>query len=104
MSHLHFISRVRMGLSMPILALLAACASAPVQEMSDARQAVDAAMQAGAAQRAPAQTKAAQAALADAERALKYRAFSKARASAQEARSKAIEAQRVAQSSNSAAP
>lgn len=83
---------------------LTACASAPVQEMSDARQALDAALQAGAAQRAPRQTKAAQTALAEAERSLKRHEFSRARTSAHEARTQAIEAQRIAQSTATPAP
>lgn len=81
--------------------VVTACASAPVQEMSDARQALDAALRAGAAERAPAQTQAAQSSLAEAEKSLKQRNFSHARQNAQQARSQAIEAQRIAQSATS---
>jgi hypothetical protein len=84
--------------------LITACASAPVQEMSDARQALDAALRAGAAERAPTQTQAAQSSLAEAEKSLKRREFSHARQNAQQARSQAIEAQRIAQSATSSNP
>ena len=76
---------------------LSSCAGVPVQEMSDARQAVQAALGAGAAQRAPQQMSAAQSALAQAEVHLKRREFRRARHSALEARTQAIEAQRAAQ-------
>lgn len=76
---------------------LTACASVPVQEMSDARQAVQAALAAGAAKRAPEKINAAQTALRDAETQLRLREYRRARRSALEARSNAIEAQRLAQ-------
>lgn len=76
---------------------LAACAAVPVQEMSDARQAVQAALEAGAEQRAPQQMNAAQTALQTAETQLKRSEYRRAKRSALEARTKAIEAREVAQ-------
>ena len=78
------------------VALLPACASLPAQEMSDARQAVDAAMQAGGDQKAAMQMKQARAALAEAEAALNRLQYKTARQLAQQARSEAIEAQQLA--------
>ncbi|HET6654787.1 MAG TPA: DUF4398 domain-containing protein [Gammaproteobacteria bacterium] len=65
---------------------LTACATAPVQEMSDARQAIAAARQAGAAQQAPAELAVATRYLQTAERALQRHDFGQARESAQKAR------------------
>lgn len=79
-----------------VCAALGACASAPVQQMSDARQAVRAAQEAGAASAAPKQLAAAQAALVRAEELLDKRLFRAARRSAQEAHAKAIEALEIA--------
>jgi uncharacterized lipoprotein len=62
-----------------IIAGLAGCQSAPVQEMSDARQAIEAARIAGAEQRAPADLEAAQADIATAERQLEAQEYSRAR-------------------------
>ena len=82
------------GIPLLLAILLSACASAPVQEMSDARQAVQAAMQSGAAAAAPTQMNAAQAALKMAERLVRDHQFNAARHYAQDARTKAIEAQK----------
>lgn len=76
---------------------LTACAAVPVQEMSDARQAVQAALEAGASQRAPQQMQAAQTALQTAETQLKRSEYRRAKRSALEARAKAIEARQTAQ-------
>jgi hypothetical protein len=65
---------------------LAACASAPVQEMSDARQAIAAARQAGAAQEAPAELTQAKHYLQNAEQALQHHDYERARSSANQAR------------------
>jgi hypothetical protein len=73
--------------------VVTACSSAPVQEMSDARQAVEAASRAGAASVAPTQMNAAKAALTMAERLLRDHQFSAARHYAQLARKRALEAQ-----------
>jgi len=82
--------------------LLAACTTPPVQEMSDARQAVEAATEAGASQAAPEKMAAAQAALRMAERLLRDHQFSAARHYAVDAKRKALDAQGVAQSKMSA--
>lgn len=78
-------------------AMLVGCAAMPVQEMSDARQAIEAAAQAGGDQKAPQQMQEARAALTQAETALKNVQYKMARHLAQQARAKAIEAQRIEQ-------
>lgn len=88
-----FLRRMKMVLSaMIVCAGLVACASAPVQQMSDARQAIRAAQDAGAASTAAKQLADAQAALSRAEGLLDKRLFRAARRSAQEAHAKAVEA------------
>lgn len=74
------------------LLCLAGCATAPVQEMSDARQAVRAAQAAGAAERAPQELGAAQDFVSQAEVYLERRAYRPARDAAIEARRMAIRA------------
>lgn len=76
---------------------LAGCAAAPIQAMSDARQAIEAAVQSGGDQNAAQQMQDARAAMAQAEIALKKVQYRKARELAQQARAKAIEAQRAGQ-------
>ncbi len=71
---------------------LAACVSAPVQEMSDARQAINAARVAGAETRAPGDLNAAQASIARAEMNLQAGDFARARIAAVEAKSEAAAA------------
>lgn len=71
---------------------MAACASAPVQEMSNARQAIDAARAAGAAKIAPQTLTEAQTLLEAAEASLQQRSYREARRNAVSARSKAAEA------------
>jgi len=71
---------------------LVACATAPVQQMSDARQAIRAAQDAGAATTAAKPLAEAQAALGRAEELLDKRLFRAARRSAQEAHEKAVTA------------
>ena len=71
---------------------LMACAGAPVQEMSNARQAIKAARDAGAANVAPQQLSEAQALLDQAEDNLERRAYRNARRDALAARGKAAEA------------
>ncbi|MGO9327712.1 MAG: DUF4398 domain-containing protein [Steroidobacteraceae bacterium] len=71
------------------LAGLAACGGAPVQEMSDARQAIAAARVAGASERAPADLDAAQAAIARAETHLQAQEYTRARIAALEAKHRA---------------
>lgn len=74
--------------------MVGGCAAVPVQEMSDARQAV-AAAQSGGDRTANAQLQAAREALAQAEEALKNVQYRRARELAVQARAKAIEAQQV---------
>lgn len=81
--------------SVAALLLLAACAGAPVQEMSDARQAIQAAEEAGAREHAPAALSDAQRLLSSAEQKLQVQAYSGARHDAREARRRAAEALRA---------
>jgi len=76
---------------------LAACAGAPVQEMSNARQAIRAARDAGAEQTAPQKLNEAEALLNRAEDSLERRAYREARRNAIAARDKAAEALGAAQ-------
>jgi hypothetical protein len=71
---------------------LAACAGAPVQEMSNARQAIRAARDAGAERAAPQKLNEAEALLNRAEDSLERRAYREARRNAIAARDKAAEA------------
>ena len=65
---------------------LAGCNSAPVQEMSDARQAIDAARVAGATENTSPDFYAAQAAIARAEKHLEAQEYTRARYAAMEAK------------------
>lgn len=78
---------------------VAGCAGAPVQEMSNARQAVRAAEKAGAATLAPELMTEARQALRSAEFHLRQGEYRTAREAAELARDKAVEARRVAESS-----
>lgn len=71
---------------------LAACAGAPVQEMSNARQAIRAAREAGAEQQAPEKLTEAESLLDRAEDSLQKRAYRDARRDAIAARKRAAEA------------
>lgn len=71
---------------------LAGCASAPVQEMSNARQAIRAAREAGAERLAPQVLSEAQALLQQAENSLQRREYRQARRDAIAAHHKAAEA------------
>lgn len=76
-----------------VLALVAACQTAPpVQEMSDARQAISVARKAGAEEHAATQLGEAERYLQLAEDHLSQRAYSMARRDAEQAKSKALEA------------
>jgi hypothetical protein len=68
------------------LVCLAGCGGAPVQEMSDARQAIAAARVAGAPERAPADFDAAQGAITRAETHLQAQEYTRARIAALEAK------------------
>lgn len=76
---------------------LTACAGAPVQEMSNARQAIKAARDAGASSTAPQKLNEAQTLLDQAEDSLQRRAYRDARRDAIAARGKAAEALDTAQ-------
>jgi uncharacterized protein DUF4398 len=76
---------------------LAACAGAPVQEMSNARQAIRAARDAGADKTAPQKLNEAEVLLNRAEDSLERRAYREARRNAIAARDKAAEALGAAQ-------
>jgi hypothetical protein len=77
---------------LPLCFGMVACAGAPVQEMSNARQAIKAARDAGAERVAPQTLTEAQALLEQAEASLHRRAYREARRNAVSARSKAAEA------------
>lgn len=72
--------------------VLGGCASAPVQEMSDARQAIQAAEDAGAEQVAPEALQDARLLLDRAQKKLARQAYNSARTDAREARRRAAEA------------
>jgi hypothetical protein len=93
MAHL---ARIPALLAVAALAL-AACAGAPVQEMSNARQAIRAAREAGAERMAPQKLNEAEALLNRAEDSLERRAYREARRNAIAARDKAAEALGAAQ-------
>lgn len=78
--------------SLSVLTGLAGCAGAPVQEMSNARQAIRAAQDAGAEQAAPDKMREAQTLMSDAEESLHKRMYRSARRAAVDARAKASEA------------
>ena len=84
------------------LSLVACVTSPPVQEMSDARQAIQAAAEADAARLASAQFEQAQRYLAEAERLLREEAFGPARANAVRARDRALRALTAAQQESEA--
>ena len=75
--------------------------SPPVQEMSDARQAIAAAEEAAAAEHAPTVLGEAQRFLAEAEQQLREEAYGPARANAVRAKNRAVEALTAAQGSDS---
>lgn len=79
-----------------ILLVLTACAAAPVQEMSDARQAIYSAEAAGATQRSPDILLAAQRLLREAQERLEAGAYAEARRYALDARDEAIKAREQA--------
>ena len=75
-----------------LLFISAGCASAPVQEMSNARQAIAAAVDAGAEDHAPGELEAARKLLADAESSLHDKRYREARRAAMAAKTKAVAA------------
>jgi hypothetical protein len=84
-----------------LLMMVAACAGAPVQEMSDARQAIRAAQAAGAVERAPDQLGRAQSLIDEAQRQLQRHEYRDAQRNALEAREEAVKALQI---SREAAP
>ena len=74
----------------------------PVQEMSDARQAIAVAKEAGAADLAAFHLRAAEKYLASAEQKLSERAYSQARRDAKQAKMKALDALKASESLNEA--
>jgi hypothetical protein len=83
----------RGGLPVALLFLIAACGSGPpVQEMSDARQAIAVAREAGAEERAAQQLKDAEALLDRAQQKLSDRDYDEARQNALQAKLKALDA------------
>jgi len=80
-----------------VLVSLNACGSAPVQEMSEARQAIEAARVAGAEEFAPESYEKAQSHLKAAEEMLDNRHFKNARENAALARDEAISAREASQ-------
>lgn len=85
---------VRRGITVALLVVaLGGCETGPpVQEMSDARQAIAVAREAGAAQLAPDDLHAAESFLQSALRKLSERAYSQARIDAVEAKNRALDA------------
>lgn len=89
------------GLALALLLSAAACeTNPPVQEMSDARQAIAVAKEAGAAERAAFHFKAAQDYLESAERALNLRDYPEARRDAKQAKMKALDALKAVEASD----
>jgi hypothetical protein len=84
---------VRLGIPVALTLVLAACGSGPpVQEMSDARQAIAVAREAGAGERAADQLRAAEALLDSAQQKLTDHAYDEAREDALQAKLKALDA------------
>ena len=93
--------RLGRGIIVALFALLYACGTAaPVQEMSDARQAIAAAKEAGAENHAAEDLRAAEAFLDSAQRNLSERAYGSARRDATLAKEKARKALEVSEGSN----
>jgi Domain of unknown function (DUF4398) len=90
--------RLKHAFAILICCAVSACAGAPVQEMSDARQAIRAARAAGAEKVAPHQLSEARSLMERAEVNLQSRAYRDARKNALAARSKAVEALEVVHS------
>ena len=89
------------GLLLSVLLYVAACETAPpVQEMSDARQAIAVAKEAGAAEHAAFHLKAAEDYLESAQQALNERHYSEARRDAKQAKMKALDALEASETSD----
>ena len=84
---------------------LAACETGPpMQEMSDARMAIEVAREAGAGQLATADLRAAESLLTSAQRYLSQKAYSQARTDALAAKNRALDALEYAEKSDAPAP
>lgn len=95
------VGRLGRGVIVAVFALLYACATGPpVQEMSDARQAIAAAREAGAADRAAEDLLAAEAYLDSAQRSLSERAYGSARRDATLAKERARKALDISEGSD----
>ena len=88
------------GIAVALLLLAAGCETMPVQEMSDARQAIMAARDAGAETHAADKLEAAEDSLQSAEKYLNSRNYGIARSAALEAKSQAIDALRLSVASS----
>lgn len=82
-----------------LIMTLSGCAGAPVQQMSNARQAITAARAAGAAEHAPEPLAQASTLLASAEQALQRHDYRTARRQAEKAHARAVEALNLASKS-----
>lgn len=91
---------MRIAFAVLVCGVLTACAGAPVQEMSDARQAIRAARDAGAEQSAPQPLIEARTYMERAEADLHQRNYREARRNAVAARGKAAEALGAARSAS----
>jgi hypothetical protein len=98
----HSRPRPLLAILLLLLAAVSGCAGAPVQEMSNARQAVRAAEHAGAAQTAPELMAESKALLKQAESNLRHGEYRAARDEAELARSKAVEARSIAEAAKQA--
>jgi F0F1-type ATP synthase membrane subunit b/b' len=92
------LTRLAQSATLVLLVALAGCETAPpVQEMSDARQAIAVAREAGAAEHAADQLEAAESSLERAEERLSARRYLDARREALQAKSKALAARKTAE-------
>lgn len=85
-----------------LMLVVVACAGAPVQEMSDARQAIRAAQAAGALEKAPDEIGRAQALIDEAQRQLQRHDYREAQRAALEAREQAVRALQLSREASAA--
>ena len=98
MLYLRYLSSLNAVILVAVLSLSACETAPPVQEMSDARQAIAVAKEAGAEELAAFHLKAAEDYLASAEEALNQRHYSEARRDAENAKMKALDALKASES------
>ena len=99
------ISPTLIAMMLGVMLGVAACETTPpVQEMSDARMAIDVAKKAGAAQHAPYHLRAAEQYLASARELAGEKDFNQARRDAKQARMKAIDALRASEAASDSNP